>query len=56
MFFAAEKLIDLGIDSIYSTLMQIIIRCIDPNPRRRPRFDWIGITLKIILNFYGNNI
>jgi len=32
MYFAAEKIIDCGDWIIYSTLMQIIIKCIDPNP------------------------
>jgi hypothetical protein len=33
----------------------MIARCLEPNPVDRPKFDWIGITLKLILNSHVNN-
>ena len=47
---AYERLEAYGDYLAVSSLTNLIIRCLDPKPERRPSFDWIGIILHIILN------
>ena len=32
----------------------LIVSCLDPDPKKRPRIEWIGIALKLMLNSYIN--
>lgn len=50
VMFNYEKAASYGRDPIISTLLAIIMRCLHPEPSFRPQFDWIGVSLKLILN------
>lgn len=50
VFYAAERGAAFGEDLVVSTLGQLIVRCLDPDPEGRPRVEWIGITLRLLLN------
>ena len=49
-FFGSEKIESFGDSKVILSLAYIIQRCLDPDPRRRPKLDWIAVSLKLILN------
>ena len=48
---APERLQLYGEELIMAVLMYTIGRSLDPHPERRPEFDWIGVLLKLLLNY-----
>ncbi len=54
-FLAHERCADYGEEVMVSTLTWIMLRCLEPDPARRPKFDWIGVILKLALNSYANS-
>lgn len=55
VFYAVERNELFGDDLLASIIGFLIIRCLDADPERRPRVEWIGIILKLMLNSYGSN-
>lgn len=53
VFDSGERVEDYGPGRLMHALLHLSLRCIDPNPDRRPRFVWIGAILKIALNSLG---
>ena len=53
IFDSGERVEDYGPGRLMHALLHLSLRCIDPNPDRRPRFVWIGAILKIALNSLG---
>ena len=49
-FFASEKIECFGDHKVIMPLALIVQRCMDPDPRKRPKFDWIAVSLKLILD------
>jgi hypothetical protein len=56
VFYAVERNELFGDDLLLSVIGFLIIRCLDADPERRPRVEWIGIILKLMLNSYGSPI
>jgi hypothetical protein len=50
VFYAAERGTAFGEELVVSTLGQLMVRCMDPDPEARPRVEWIGIALRLMLN------
>jgi hypothetical protein len=36
-----------------AVLMFAIGRCLDPDPSHRPKFDWLGVLLKMLLGYFS---
>lgn len=49
-FLNCEHLTTFGDYRVILHLLHMVVRCLDPDPSRRPKLDWIAVTLKLILN------
>lgn len=50
VFYAPERATVYGDDLVLSMLVMMMIRCMDMDPEARPRMEWIGIALRLMLS------
>lgn len=50
VFFAAERATAYGDELVLSMLGMMMVRCMDMDPEARPRTEWIGIALRLMLS------
>jgi hypothetical protein len=53
IFLSPERLHLYGEGVVMEVIMFTIGRCLDPDPDRRPKFDWLGVLLKLLLNYFN---
>jgi hypothetical protein len=50
LFLSAERGTAYGEELLSETLLQLMVRCMDVDPGGRPRVEWIGIALRLMIN------
>ena len=50
MFLSPERGVAYGEELVSGMLMQLMVRCMDGDPGGRPRAEWIGIALRLMIN------